>query len=419
MYIDVHALLVRSNKQQGLGYMRQPDAEAMEIKTSRLANLDILRGVVILAILIININYFSTPSLLRYNPLAFGEFSSLDQWAWFLEYSLVKQRFMTLLAMLYGVGIMLFSAKYEKLGASPAKPFVYRSLLLLIFGLAHAYLIWDGDILVAYAICGLLVFWLRATPASVLVGLGLLLAFGSVAPDMWNAIQNMTNPPATPDWWSPEATTTQQQALQKYQGSWWALTPNRVAAAWQRQSLDFVYFTVWRCCGLMMLGMGLWKLGVLTSKAALKHCAIWGLLVGLIISLGATWAFVNSGFSYDAFMGVNSLGFYLGSIILAFGYLGLIMLWGRTSFLASVQSILAKAGRMAFSLYIMQSLICAVLFYGYGFDWFGKVSRSELWFVTLAIWAFQLMFVAVWFKYFKRGPLESIWRKGYEWAANY
>ena len=399
--------------------MPQSHAEAMEIKTSRLANLDILRGVVILAILIININYFSTPSLLRYNPLAFGEFSSFDQWAWFLEYSLVKQRFMTLLALLYGVGIMLFVAKYEKLGTSPTKPFIFRSLILILFGLAHAYLIWDGDILVAYAICGLLVFWLRAAPAYLLVGLGVLLAFGSVAPDMWNAIHAMTNPPATPEWWSPEAATAQQQALQQYQGSWWDLTPNRIKEAWQRQSLDFIYFTVWRCSGLMMLGMGLWKLGVLTSKTALKQFAIWGLLVGLVISLGATWELVSSGFKYTVFVGVNSLGFYLGSIILALGYLGLIMLWGRTRFLTPIQNILAKAGRMAFSLYIMQSVICAVLFYGYGFDWFGKVSRSELWIFVLAIWAFQLMFVALWFKYFKRGPLELIWRKGYEWAAKH
>ena len=141
--------------------------------------------------------------------------------------------------------------------------------------------------------------------------------------------------------------------------------------------------------------------------------------MGLVISLGATWELVSSGFKYTVFVGVNSLGFYLGSIILALGYLGLIMLWGRTRFLTPIQNILAKAGRMAFSLYIMQSVICAVLFYGYGFDWFGKVSRSELWIFVLAIWAFQLMFVAVWFKYFKRGPLESIWRKGYEWAAKH
>lgn len=390
--------------------------EAMEIKSQRLGTLDVLRGIVILAILIININYFSTPSLIRYNPLAYGEFSTLDQWVWLIEYSLVKQRFMTLLALLFGVGIMLFVAKYERLGSNPNRPFVFRSVFLLLFGLAHAYLLWDGDILVAYAVCGLIVYWLRALGAVWLIVLGLIMAFGAVAPDMWHAMQAMNNPPATPDWWIAD-TATQQAALLKYQGSWWELTPDRVAAAWGRQSLDFIYFTLWRCCGLMMLGMGLWKLGALTSPRALKHFAVWGLLLGLIISLGATWCFVDSGFQYPVFVGINSLGFYIGSIVLALGYLGGVMLWGQTRTLKPFQNLLAKAGRMAFTLYIMQSVICGWLFYGYGLDLFGQVSRSELWLYTFAIWAFQLLFVVVWFKYFKRGPLEAVWRKGYEWAA--
>ncbi|AOE50614.1 DUF418 domain-containing protein [Kangiella sediminilitoris] len=391
--------------------------EAMEMKSQRLGNLDVLRGIVILAILIININYFSTPSLIRYNPLAYGDFSVLDQWVWLFEYGLVKQRFMTLLALLYGVGIMLFVGKYQKLGVSPTKPFVSRSLFLLLFGLAHAYLIWDGDILVAYALCGLIVFWLRNLGAVWLIGFGLTLSFGVVAPDIWNAIQAMVSPPATPDWWIPDATAAQQAASQKYNGSWWELTPGRVAAAWDRQSLDFIYFTLWRCSGLMMLGMGLWKVGALTSPQVLKHFSLWGLLLGLVISLGATWYLVDSGFSYSVFVGINSVGFYIGSIVLALGYLGFVMLWGKSSFLKPLQNLLAKAGRMAFTLYIMQSVICGIIFYGYGFDLFGQVSRSELWIYTVGIWGFQLLFVIVWFNYFKRGPLEGVWRKGYEWAA--
>jgi uncharacterized protein len=391
---------------------------AAEFKTSRLTSLDVLRGVVILAILIININYFSTPDLIRYNPLAFGDFNVADKWAWFLEYALVKQRFMTLLALLYGVGIMLFVAKYKKLGVNPAKPFIARSVLLVVFGLAHAYLIWDGDILVAYGLCGLLVFWLRGLPAIWLLILGLLLAFGAVAPSIWGAVLAVIHPPEPPQYWLPiNGAEAQQAALQQYQGSWWDLTPERVAKAWQRQSSDFLLFTLWRCCGLMMLGMGLWKWGALQSDKVLKQLATWGLALGLMISLGATWSFVSSNFDYGTFVGINSLGFYIGSIVLALGYLGLILCWGRGDFLQPLQNLLAKVGRMAFTLYIMQSVICAVIFYGYGFDLFGKVSRSELWLYVIGIWALQLAFAAVWFKYFKRGPLEAVWRKGYEWVA--
>jgi uncharacterized protein len=166
-----------------------------------------------------------------------------------------------------------------------------------------------------------------------------------------------------------------------------------------------------------MLGMGLWKWGALQSNRVIKQFALWGLVLGLIISLGATWPFVSSNFDYAVFVGINSLGFYIGSVVLALGYLGLVLWWGGGNFFKPLQNLLAKAGRMAFTLYIMQSAICATIFYGYGFDLYGKVSRSELWLFVLGIWAFQLVFAAVWFKYFKRGPLEAVWRKGYEWAA--
>ncbi|GAA4350896.1 DUF418 domain-containing protein [Kangiella taiwanensis] len=393
-------------------------AVATEMKPSRLTGLDVLRGIVILSILIININYFSTPDLIRYNPMAFGEFTDLDKWVWFLEYSLVKQRFMTLLALLYGVGILLFATKYEKLGVHPTKPFFARSLLLLVFGLAHAYLIWDGDILVAYAICGGIVFWLRALPAVWLVLMGLVLTFGVVAPNILSASQAMITPPETPGYWLPgNPAEAQQYAVQKYQGSWWSLTPERIAKAWERQSWDFIYFTLWRCCGLMLLGMGLWKWGALQSERVLKQLTLWGLFIGLIISLGSTLPLIASDFDYAIFVGINSLGFYIGSIVLALGYLGLVLWWGRTSLLPTLKAVLAKAGRMAFTLYIMQSLMCAVIFYGYGFDLYGKVSRSELWVYVVGIWVFQLTFAVVWFQYFKRGPLEAVWRKGYEWVG--
>lgn len=98
------------------------------LQSQRHIGLDVIRGVIIFAILIININYISTPSLLRYNPLAFGEFTLLDSWVWGFEYGLIKQRFMPLLSLMFGAGIYLFAQKYKRLEQSPTQPFVLRTL---------------------------------------------------------------------------------------------------------------------------------------------------------------------------------------------------------------------------------------------------------------------------------------------------
>lgn len=228
-----------------------------------------MRGVVILMILVININYFSTPSLPRYNPLAFGDFTAADKWTWLFEYALVKQRFMALLSILYGAGIVLFANKYIKQGLTPTKPFLMRSVLLLVFGLLHAYLIWDGDILVAYALCGMVVFWLRNLRPALLIIIGFTLALGSVAPYIYDSILAIFDPPTTSPYWSADA-ETQQKMLNAYKGSWWQLTADRIEVAIERQTWDFLYFTLWRTSGLMMVGMGLVKVGFLVGSATIK-----------------------------------------------------------------------------------------------------------------------------------------------------
>ncbi|ACV25944.1 DUF418 domain-containing protein [Kangiella koreensis] len=381
----------------------------------RIASLDLMRGVVILMILIININYFSTPSLLRYNPLAFAEFSSIDKWVWFFEYAFVKQRFMTMLAILYGAGIVLFTNKYLKQGVSPTKPFILRSLLLIIFGLMHAYLIWDGDILVAYAVCGLIVYWLRNLKPILLISIGFILAFGATAPDMYASVLAIFNPPETSPYWFAD-TEAQQQMLTAYQGSWWQLTPGRIEAAFDRQTWDFLYFTLWRCSGLMMIGMGLIKTGFFSGERNHKAIMGWCLLIGIPVSAATAWFYIESGFSYQFFMSYLSISFYIGSLVLAIGYLCLFIVWSQSNLARSLQDLMAQVGRMAFTLYIMQSIICSFIFYGYGLDMYGKVSRSELALVTVAIWAVQILFVKLWFSYFKQGPLEALWRKGYSWG---
>ncbi|TQV86556.1 DUF418 domain-containing protein [Aliikangiella coralliicola] len=386
---------------------------------SRHMNLDMIRGVVILAILFININYLSTPSIARYNPLVLGDFSLFDQWVWFFEYSLIKQRFMPILAVMFGVGICLFSQSYFRRNESPVAAYLKRSVSLIVIGLAHAYLIWDGDILVAYAICGLFAFFARNLAVKWLVSLGVVLIITPVVPDVYRAISeliavssNINDVTTTPDFWATDLKKVDEM-VRAYDGSWLSLTPARVETALSRQTSDLIYFTLWRCTGLMLIGIALARSGFFEGEGNYQVGLAIGLGIGLPASTLSSYFYIQSGFDYQFFTTVLSLCFYVGTLSLAYAYLCLLVLWGCSDQFLKLKSALAKVGRVALTLYIAQSLICAFIFYGWGLGLYGKVCRGELFFITLVILAIQFIFAQVWFRRFNSGPLEYLWRLCY------
>ena len=130
-------------------------------KINRIQSLDLLRGIAILGILIMNIQSFAMPSAAYSNPMAYGDLTGLNLWAWILSHLFADQKFMSIFSVLFGAGIILITEKKELLTGSSVKLHYTRNLILLLIGLIHAHLIWYGDILVAYALCSFLVYPLR------------------------------------------------------------------------------------------------------------------------------------------------------------------------------------------------------------------------------------------------------------------
>ena len=379
----------------------------------RVESLDLIRGVVILAILIININYISTPSVLRYNPLAFGEFTWLDEWIWFFEYSFIKQRFMPILALLFGAGIYFFCRKYEAYEQSPLRPYLKRSMILIAIGLAHGYLIWDGDILVAYAICGVAAFFLRQLATRWLIGIGVLLVVAPLVPEVLGLLPKFSGGIEPPAFWQPDAETI-DQLRRAYQGTWLDLTPARIETAIGRQTNDLIYFTLWRCTGLMMIGLAFARCGLFNAEQQ-NWAGVWvGLGIGIPVSILGTYFYLQSGFDYAYFSTYLTMSFYIGSLSLAYAYLQLLIVWSNSNFLSNTKRILTQAGKMALSLYIMQSFVATFIFHGWGLGLYSFVSRSEVMLITIAILAGQLLFVKWWSKQFSQGPLEALWRTLYQ-----
>ena len=140
----------------------------------RIVAIDILRGFALLGILIMNIQGFAMPAAAYLNPTAYGDLSGANRWVWILSHVFADQKFMTIFSLLFGAGIVLMSEKLDERGLRAWGLHYRRTFWLLLFGLTHAFLLSSGDILVAYAVCGLWVYWLRRLRPGLQVALGLL-----------------------------------------------------------------------------------------------------------------------------------------------------------------------------------------------------------------------------------------------------
>ena len=383
----------------------------------RIESIDVLRGVALLGILAMNVQSFAMVEAVYFAPEAFGDFSGVNRWVWALTHVLADLKMMTIFGMLFGAGIVLMASSRERTGRSPAAAHYRRMPALLSFGLVHAYALWYGDILVTYALCGLVAYPFRRLPPAVLLPLGVLVI--SVASGIfllvgwsvryWPAetIVEVEAEMAL----SPEAIAAE---VETYRGGWLRQMAHRVPAALEIQTFGFALWGFWRALGSMLLGMGLFKLGVFSatrSAALYAALAATGFLVGMpIVVYGAdrTWASERS--PIEAFF-IGTQFNYWASLLVSLGYVGVVMLACRAgSRTAAVARPLAAVGRLALSNYLLQSLVCTTLFYGHGFGLFGRVDRVGQMGVVAAVWAVQLIWSPLYLRRFRIGPAEWLWR---------
>jgi len=176
---------------------------------------------------------------------------------------------------------------------------------------------------------------------------------------------------------------------------------------------SFWFFLAWRTSGMMLIGMALYKWGVLSAERTTRFysvLAVVGLVVGYRLSaFGVARNFAEEwSISYSFFTG--SQFNYWGSLLVALGYVSLVMLivkaWRNGRFVRW----LAPVGRMAFTNYLMQTVLMTTLFYGHGFGLFGSVERTGQILIVFAVWAFQVWFSSFWLSRFRFGPMEWLWR---------
>ena len=414
-------------------------------ESDRLHTLDVLRGAALLGILLMNIQLFGMPHAAYANLNLWGGREGVNLWTFVVQWIFFEGKMRALFSMMFGVGIALFLERATRREDSvrAADLFGRRMLWLMAFGIVHAWLIWYGDILYAYAVCGLLIFPARQlSPRALFITAAVVLTIvmGTFAGD---GLNKRSSRQAAADARAVEArgqalSAEQKEAITKWDETLEEVAPPRealqaevdnyrrgyVGALTERVAILVqwhfipVYFPLlgdfW---ALMLIGIGLYKLGVPQGDRPVRFYArqaIAGYAIGIVVNGISTYVTLASDFDPVVFPLANA-PHQIGRVAIALAHLSVLVIAVKMQWASWLTRRLAAVGQMALSNYIAHSVIGSLVFYSPGFALMGQLERYQLYYVVAAIWAFNLAWSPWWLARYRFGPLEWCWRSLTYW----
>jgi uncharacterized protein len=395
---------------------------------SRLPSLDIVRGVAVMGILLLNIVNFGMPTAAYFNPRGYGGSGGADLAVYLVNFILFDGRMRGLFSFLFGASLLLVTGRAETKGESPASVHYRRMLWLLAFGLAHLWLVWDGDILAHYAIVGMAAYLFRNLAPHRMIGMGVVLILVQIVivGGLPFGVYMMEHVPAH----SAGAADAARQ-LAGFNHDFGIPPPSEIAhdLAFHRGAYGpllaerlhenpLFLLMVYGCETLayMLFGMAAFRTGLLSgqwTRAQYRKGLLIGFGIGIPVYTALEIFMINSDFSlFSVLLAVMALATPVRPFMIL-GWACLILLLATPG--GALTTRIAAAGRMAFTNYLATSLICTTLFYGYGLGWYGLLSRAQLYLVVLAIWALMLLWSKPWLARFRYGPFEWFWRSLARW----
>jgi uncharacterized protein len=406
--------------------------------SERIDSLDVIRGIALLGILLMNINGMGLPFAYS-DPTLAGGSDGLNLKVWIVNNMLFEGTMRGLFTLLFGAGAILLTSRLEKRGAGIATADIYyrRILWLLLFGIGNVYvLLWHGDILYPYAIFGLMLFPFRnASVEKLFLVAGILISVGILwdVSDYHNKLTlqsevaiiqeiksqgleiSKLQEDKLVEWQKFKTKHTQDeidQQIEKMHQSYFTVLFEKVKFNQFMQTWLPYRLWVWDILSYMLLGMAFFKLrifhGERSNRLYLLMLAI-GYTFGVTINYMETSILVKSNF--DALMILKADQTYqIGRLFTTMGHVGLFMLFIKSGILRLLQKSLAAVGKLALSNYLMHSIVTSFIFYGDGFSLYGRLQRYELYYIVVALWVFQLIVSPIWLRYFQYGPAEWIWR---------
>ncbi len=406
----------------------------------RINSIDVLRGVALLGILLMNIVGFGLVANAYDDPTVQGGAERWDLVVWVMNKMFVEDTMRAMFSMLFGASMALMTLRIEARGVGVEVADIYyrRTIWLILIGMFHAYLLlWPGEILYAYGLFGLFLFPFRKTAATKLIIAAVLLSlvgwglnyyrytkhlhdyelfnqaksFGESAEVPLDIKKGMESWESIITQMKPDAEEIKRDVNNMHNG--YVGVVKTLAPANRMQQSTFNYDNnPWDVLPMMLLGIALYRLKIITAELSIKSyltMILFGYGIGLSVNYYDIMILLNDNFSVSAMLR-SGLSYPFGRIFVALGHIGLVMIFCKSNVMGFLKNALAAVGKMALTNYIMHSVICALVFTGVGFSLFGRLQRHELYYVVLSIWLFQLIVSPIWLQYFRFGPLEWVWR---------
>jgi uncharacterized protein len=383
--------------------------------------LDVLRGVAIFGILFNNIYGFSGYGFLTEEMRQQFSTFSIDHFLNALQIIFIEGKFYSIFSLLFGIGFSIILVRNKNRGINPLNIFYKRLLVLAVIGAAHLYFLWQGDILLLYALVGMLLPLFRNLSNRNLLLCATLFILSPIAIDLVRlALQ-----------WSPghflfpigEAIDAKvgltEENWRTYlftDGSgwkeWWH---------WQQTSFIYRYATLlnsnrlFKVLGMFLLGYYVGRNMIYTNlhqyTHILKKIRNWGLLIGIPANVVVYIFEGDDKFIHASAWGMaDTISYALGVVPLALAIASTIALsWMKSK--NSWLKVFAPVGQMALTNYLAQTIICSMIFYGAGFGLGQKIGLAYVFLIAVAVFGLQIIYSNIWLRHFNYGPVEWIWRQ--------
>lgn len=390
---------------------------AIPVRSSeRYAILDVLRGLALLGIALANFPEFSLYSFLPVEATDAMPTAGIDRIVCYLQYVFIDGKFYTIFSLLFGIGFSIIIANAARKGANGFRIFYRRMFVLLLIGFLHLMFLWSGDILMLYALLGMLLPLFRNVSNRALLMWAFVLMAIPVAVDFTVELSGIY----------PSASVVK---LQQFYCNKYGITDENFAY-WLRdaehysETFEFLiqgalvrvqefidgnrYFKV---AGLFLLGFCIGRnrfyVDLSDLVPQLKRIACYGFIVGLPLSFVYAWSAVNG---HPWGLGMHAALYFISVFPLGFAYVaGICLCYLRRPRWRGFR-FFAMPGRMALTNYIGQSVFGMLLFYGIGFGLGAGMGLVYVVLVAAGVWIVQVLFSGVWLHYCQFGPLEWIWR---------
>ncbi len=378
--------------------------------------LDALRGFALLGVCLANCPEFSLYTFQPDPVLEAMPTAGIDRIVKFLQYLFIDGKFYTLFSLLFGIGFSIIISHAAERGANGFRIFYRRMIILALIGLTHLMMIWSGDILLLYAVLGMLLPLFRnLSDRKILITAGILLLLPVLVDGIAEACGIFLAKYPYDQWWHYAGL----YGITEENFGYWlrdAVSYREVhqflvQGAWERM-YEFIdgnrYFKV---MGLFLIGFVIGRHKIYADlnahKSLLKKVALWGSVIGLPMSVLYALSAINS---HPLGNAVHTVLYTVSVYPFGFAYAALLGLFCIRHKDWKVWRWFAAPGRMALTNYISQSLIGIFLFYGIGLGLGAEVGLGETELIALSVFIFQILFSMAWLSLFRFGPLEWVWR---------